>query len=78
MTRETDAEALRFDITFGLSKCRYKPPRTHDASQLDAYYRNVAASVIEQLRLSGWEFTRKSCDPYGHPTPPKVRTGSTR
>jgi hypothetical protein len=45
---------LRSSIWFALQQCRYQPPKTHDATARDAYYRRVADKVLEQIKLSGW------------------------
>ena len=45
---------LRSSIWFALQQCRYRPPKTHDATARDAYYGRVADKVLEQIKLSGW------------------------
>jgi hypothetical protein len=45
---------LRSSIWFALQQCRYQPPKTHDATARDAYYRKVADKVLEHIKLSGW------------------------
>lgn len=71
MQDQTSEEALHDTIAYGLKRHQYKPPRTHDASALDAYYRRVAFSVMEQLKLCGWRFERGQYDRHGHPMPVK-------
>ena len=41
-------------VRFALQQCRYKPPKTHDATARDAYYGDVANKVVEHIKLSGW------------------------
>lgn len=41
-------------ISFALKQAKFNRPKTHDATERDAYFRSTAELVIKQLRLSGW------------------------
>lgn len=63
MTEHTDPEAsLRSSIYFALQQCRYRPPKTHDATARDAYFGRVADAVMEQIRLSGWTIDQQRAE----------------
>jgi hypothetical protein len=57
MDWQNDEDRLILDISMGLKKHRYAPPRkTHDCAERDRYYLSVASEVVRQLKLS-WFFT---------------------
>lgn len=55
---QDDLEAqLTATIHFALGQYACKPPRTRDISVTDAYYHAVAAAIVRQIKLSGWDLT---------------------
>jgi hypothetical protein len=55
MTQEELIADLHATIRFALQAYKYKSPRTHDATQRDAYFRHVADAIVDQIRFT-WTF----------------------
>ena len=55
---QDDLEAqLTATIQFALGQYRYRPPRTRDTGVTDTYNASVAAAIVRQIKLSGWDLT---------------------
>jgi hypothetical protein len=63
MPDRTLEDDIEFTIAFALGQYRYKPPRTHDCTERDRYFRAVAKTVREQLQRSNFEITKRPPDP---------------
>ena len=57
MTPDDLEDDLCSSVRYALQAYRYKPPRTHDASERDRYFSAVAAAVVAHVKLSGWDLS---------------------
>jgi hypothetical protein len=53
-----DIEFLHTTLYIGLTVARYRRPKAHDRSALDAYRRSIADVLVEHLKRS-WELKKK-------------------